>query len=271
MPAWSRGRALPQREGRDHGGVGAAPAENDIGAGLERLEIGLGSHQRDDVQAFVDGRLVQLALRGQRGDLAGLQLLPDDLVRLLGIEHGDARRVVELPGQLEHDVLGPVDIEVAAGLAAGADQDRNAGLLLRRHQQLEIVPDGAARVLGFAGGEIGGAAVGRAGVERDRMRLARQRPLHLGGIEADPQRPLRHVDSDGPVQFFLCHLSPFLPASFGCRCGKVPFGRQPATQRGPGGLSSPLCRRGGPKAADFQSIVLVSRGAFKRLGRASGA
>ena len=55
MPGGRHVGAAHQREGGEHRGVGGAPAENDVGAGVDGGDVGLRAQERDDVAAGVQG------------------------------------------------------------------------------------------------------------------------------------------------------------------------------------------------------------------------
>ena len=65
------------------------------------------------------------------------------------------------PAHFQHDLERLVQGRVAAGRAAGADQQGNAGTPPRGHQDRQVALDGGASVFGPAGRKISRARVGR--------------------------------------------------------------------------------------------------------------
>ena len=63
MPRDPFGKAVHQRHRCEDGGVACTAGEDDVRAGLERADEGLGAHHADDVLAAVDRRLVEFRRR----------------------------------------------------------------------------------------------------------------------------------------------------------------------------------------------------------------
>ncbi len=132
MPGRARRRAAHQWNGRKHRGVRRAAAEHDVGARIDRGDVGLGAQQRDDMRAGIETRVVDHTRRRKRGDLALARLGLENGLVLFGIDDGDVWRDGELAREFENDIHRPIKCPVAARGAARSDQQWNLRDLTRR-------------------------------------------------------------------------------------------------------------------------------------------
>ncbi len=204
VPRGADAHAPQQRQGSEHGRVGSAATEDDVGTSLERSHVGLRPHQRHDAVAARERGRVDRRNRGERLD----STLPCQVDHrgdtLLGVEQGDARVQALFQGDLEGDVAHPVQCIVAAGGAAGADQQGNARGGLRAHQDGEVALDGVARIFGVAGCQISRAAVGRTRVAGDSVCARGNTRGQIGFAHAGAERSGGHENIDG-VDESCCH------------------------------------------------------------------
>ena len=108
----------------------------------------------------------------------------------------------EFRGDLEHDVARPVDIQVAAGLSAAADDQRNAGLGPRFHQKSEVALHRAAIILGHPQREISRAAVRGTRVGGNRVCTLRNAVTKFFLPRAGPERTRRYENFHERIRHF---------------------------------------------------------------------
>ncbi|KDA51807.1 hypothetical protein L963_1539 [Leuconostoc mesenteroides subsp. cremoris T26] len=138
--------------------------------------------------AFAEQRRVDRTHRCERLDAALRGTGREQRRILFGIEQCDARLQSVLARDLQRDVAHPVQRHIAAGGAAGADEQWDLRPGLGFHQDQQIGLDRGSRILGPAGGEIGRPAVGGAGIAGDGVRAGGHAGGHVGLRQAEAER-----------------------------------------------------------------------------------
>ena len=192
VPGGADAGTAQQRQRCQHGGVGGAPAQHDVGARLQRGHVGLGSHQCNDVLAGIEQCRAVVRHRRQRRDLARARLGLQQRGLLLGVQQRDARMQAMLACNLQRDVAHPVERHVAARGAAGPDEQWQARTRLCAHQDRKVGLDGVARVLRPARRQVGGPAVGGSCIAGNGMCAGRETRFDVGLAHARSERAGRH-------------------------------------------------------------------------------
>ena len=96
--------------------------------------------------------------------------------------HGEVE--VVLQGDLLDYLPGPLQVLVAAGAAAGADDHRNLPVHRRLQHQGKVALGGVAADECFAHAQVIGAGVGASGVASDQVGVFREGPLQGAFLEA---------------------------------------------------------------------------------------
>ena len=171
-------------------GVGAAPADDDVGAGFEGFREGLDAHHGDDVGAAVDGVAGQRRDGAHRLDLALGELgLHVGLVELAS-ENGEPEAEALVAGDAADDVGDGVDLDVAAGGARRAHDEGDIDGARPLDEGAEVLL--GAPVVEGAGAELERAEVGGAGVGGDEVGLPVEACLEASVGEAGPDEADRH-------------------------------------------------------------------------------
>ncbi len=115
VPSRASAHAPQQRQSSQHGGIGGATTEDDVGAGLDCSHIRLRPHQRHDTVAARKCGRVDRGNRGERLDSSLRGKVDHCGCTLLGVQQGDARMQAFFQGDLQGDIAHPVQRVVASG------------------------------------------------------------------------------------------------------------------------------------------------------------
>jgi hypothetical protein len=176
--------AGPQRQRGVDRVVAGAAGDHDVGAHVERLEVRLDAHHRDDALRLVEVFEGERAVRTERLDLLRADALAQVVERHLGMDPDQAERVELVPsGDLldDLDVIG--DAASRPGAAGRADDQRDLALAGGDQQQLEVEVLPLARVHRLVRAQEVGAAVAAAGVGADEVQRALDPLVERGRVD----------------------------------------------------------------------------------------
>jgi len=130
-----------QRQRRKNRGVAAAPGDDHLCAGCQRVLKRFYPHHPDDMGRCVDIGLAQRCRRRQGACTAIMQVSPDNLSRQFRMDDGKLEMEVLLAGDLAHNVDHPREPRIRSRGAGRADDQRDASLDRAGHHDLGVALD----------------------------------------------------------------------------------------------------------------------------------
>src|SRR6266851_861625 len=153
VPDDRRGKALEERQRGKERGVAAAPGDDDLRAGPDRLLDRLDPHHRDDVQGRLDIGLGKRP-RGRQGPRPpGAQMLAHGLLRDFGMHRSQLEVEALFARDLAHDVEHEGEPRIGARSPGRADDQGDLGRHRAAQHDLGIALDRGFGKHAGAGGE----------------------------------------------------------------------------------------------------------------------
>ena len=124
LPTWSespRSESLPHAEAAEDRRITGPPGDDDLGAGLESLDKGGGSHLRDQRATGIDDGGRERGRTGKGLDPARFERVPQIVLFLVRMDDGELEMMAPLAGDLVENLQGPGNVRTRPGQAGAAD------------------------------------------------------------------------------------------------------------------------------------------------------